>query len=74
MSTHPYCPEHDQPLDWCAHYRLTLLGKAVEVTLGEDKTVVTGVLLDFDDDGGFVVRDDNGGVHHSWPMLNVRPA
>jgi hypothetical protein len=19
---HPYCLEHDQPLDWCAHHRL----------------------------------------------------
>jgi hypothetical protein len=25
--SHPYCQEHDQPLEWCAHYRVAQLIK-----------------------------------------------
>ena len=47
-----------------------LLGKQVRVKL-DDQIVMVGKLLAFGDSGEFVVQDDNGFVHHCWPMLNI---
>src|SRR5262249_44268197 len=54
-----YCTEHDQPLSWCAHHALTLLGKRVEVTLDEG-VVITGKLLGFGEGGNFEIEEDDG--------------
>jgi hypothetical protein len=32
--SHPYCQEHDQPLEWCAHYRVAQLIKVLEDRIG----------------------------------------
>lgn len=69
---HPYCTEHDQPLEWCAHHILTLFGKRVEVMLDDKGMVVTGTLLGFGEGGNFEILEDDGMIHYCWPALRVR--
>lgn len=70
---HPYCAEHDQPLEWCAHYFITLLGRRVTVTMDDPgKVVITGKFLGFGQGGNFEIEEDDGMIHYCWPALRVR--
>lgn len=54
-----------------------LLGKNVEVTLGIENgapVIAKGQLLSVDEWGEVTVRDEMGGVHWCWPMLDIREA
>lgn len=60
-------------LDYAAQlYAAQLLGKKVRVKIDE-RVVVEGKLLQFDDGGEFSIRDEMGFVHQCWPMLQVEP-
>jgi hypothetical protein len=47
-----------------------LLGQRVRIKLDEN-VIVTGKLLGFGDGGTFEIEEDDGFVHHCWPMLEV---
>lgn len=47
-----------------------LLGKHVQVTLDEN-VIVTGQFLGFGDGGDFEILEDDGFVHHCWPLLSI---
>lgn len=55
-----------------------LLGKRVEVTLvrgsidGSDAIISRGQFLGFGDGGEVEILEDDGFVHHCWPMLDIR--
>lgn len=55
-----------------------LLGKWVVVTLdkpdGGEEVIAEGDLLRIDEWGEVAVRDEMGGVHYCWPMLDIRKA
>ena len=47
-----------------------LLGKQVQVTLGEN-VIARGQLLGFGEGGDFELLEDDGCVHYCWPMLEI---
>lgn len=75
MADHPYCTEHDQPLGWCDHYKRSLLGQPVRVTMsrpsGGQATIAAGKLLGFGQGGDFEILEEDGSVHYCWPMLDI---
>jgi hypothetical protein len=54
---------------WHAHVT-SLLGKRVKVKLAAH-VVQEGVLLGYGDGGDVELRQDDGMVHHCWPLLEV---
>jgi len=54
------------------------LGKRVRVTLDKpqpgrrDKAVISeGTFLGYSDGGTFEIEEDDGFVHHCWPLLEI---
>lgn len=73
MTARNWWRRHKNPLRYERLRRL--LGKEVTVKLGED-VIVQGQFVAFGDGGEFEILQDDGFVHHCWPMLaieEVRP-
>jgi hypothetical protein len=58
--------------EWLQH-GTELLGKRVAVKLDEH-VIVIGKLLAFSDMGTVEIQEDDGDIHHCWPMLEVEAA
>lgn len=48
-----------------------LIGKCVLAGI-DQHTVVIGTLLSIGDAGTLVIKDDEGEIHHCWPMLEIQ--
>jgi biotin-(acetyl-CoA carboxylase) ligase len=70
--TGPWESEAQMMAEWHAHVA-PLLGKRVRVKLAQ-QVVQEGVLLGFGDGGDVELRQDDGLVHHCWPLLAVEEA